>query len=188
MRGLHHRDVGVLGASLLRDDVWCELICDSLHVSLPMIRIILKIKDADKIIMVSDSGAYAGAPVGTYRNPGQNVKSDRGNIHVTEDGFVLSDTGRLTGSSKPVIFGIMNLVEKLGVPLEDALRFSSLNPCVKYGFAGRKGSILVGKDADFAVIGDDYRVINTYSEGRLVYDRAADTHLFNQKFVNEFKI
>ena len=37
MTGLHHRDVGVAGASLLSDKVDCELICDGLHVSLPMI-------------------------------------------------------------------------------------------------------------------------------------------------------
>jgi N-acetylglucosamine-6-phosphate deacetylase len=71
-----------------------------------MIDIILRLKGHDKIMMVSDSGAYAGAPVGAYRNPHQDGKSDRDNIHVTEDGFVLSDTGRLTGSSKPVIYGI----------------------------------------------------------------------------------
>lgn len=188
MTGLHHRDVGVLGASLLRDEVWCELICDGLHVSFPMIEIILRIKDHNKIIMVSDSGAYAGAPVGTYRNPGQGVKSDRDNIHVTEDGFVLSDTGRLTGSSKPVIYGIKNLVEKIGVPLGDALAFSSLNPCKKYGFADRKGSLSAGKDADFAVIDDGFNVLYTFSEGRKVYDHTADTGLFNQKFIDEFMV
>jgi N-acetylglucosamine-6-phosphate deacetylase len=188
MTGLHHRDVGVMGAAILRDEVWCELICDGLHVSLPMLEIILRLKDHGKLMMISDSGAYAGAPVGTYRSPRADGQSDRDAIHVTEEGFVLSNTGRLSGSSKPVIFGMNNLVEKLGLPLEEVIRLSSYNPHKKYGTADRKGSIAIGKDADIVVISDGFDALYTYSEGRLVYDHKADTSIFNQKFVEEFKM
>jgi len=196
MTGLHHRDVGVMGACILRDEVWCELICDGLHVSLPMIDIILRLKRDDRIMMISDSGSYAGAPVGLYRSPGwseggktsSSTKSDRSTIRVTDDGFVLSETGRLCGSSKPVIYGVKNLVTKLGVPLEKASRLCSYNPCKKYGFADRKGSLAEGKDADFVVISDDYGVLYTYSEGRLVYDHRSGEHIFNDKFTDEFMI
>ncbi len=188
MTGMHHRDVGVMGASLLRDDVDCELICDGLHVCLPMVQIVLKLKDHDKIMMISDSGSYLGAPQGTYRGSfGVSSDSDRAKIHVTKEGFVLSDTGRLSGSSKPVIFGMRNLVEKLGMPLGEVIRMSSYNPSRKYGF-GQKGSLVAGKDADIVVIGDDFGVLYTYSEGCLVFDHEVDTDLFNKKFVDEFKI
>ena len=188
MTGLHHRDVGVMGASILRDEVYCELICDGLHICLPMVEIILRLKNHDQIMMVSDSGAYAGLPAGAYRNPGQDGTSDRNTLHITEEGYVLSDTGRLTGSSKPVMFGIKNLVEKLGLPLEEAVRFSSYNPCKKYGFADKKGSLRAGKDADFVVISDGYDALYTYSEGRLIYDHIADTHIINHKFVETYKV
>ena len=188
MTGLHHRDVGVMGACILRDEVWCEVICDFLHICPQMIQIILKLKDNDKIMMISDNVVYAGVPVGTYRSAFGALFPDRSSISVTEEGFVLSNTGRLSGSSKPVIYGIKNLVEKLGIPLEKVLRMSSYNPCKKYGFADKKGSLAIGKDADFAVISDDYDVLYTYSEGRLVYDRNVDTNIFNQKFVDEYKI
>lgn len=187
MTGLHHRDVGTMGACILRDEVYCELICDGLHISLPMIEIILKLKDHDKIMMISDSIVHAGAPVGKYKGSLFN-NSDRSTIHVTEEGFVLSNTGRLSGSSKPVIFGIKNLVEKLGLPLEKVIQFSSYNPHKKYGFADKKGSIAIGKDADIVVIADDFNVLYTYSEGRLVYDYEVDTNIFNQKFVDENKL
>jgi N-acetylglucosamine-6-phosphate deacetylase len=188
MTGLHHRDIGVMGACIMRDEVWCELICDFLHICPEMIEIILKLKDNDKIMIISDNVTYAGAPAGTYRTVFGHNKSDRSTIHVTEDGFVLSNTGRLSGSSKPVIFGIKNLVEKLGIPLEKAIRMSSYNPCKKYGFADKKGSLAIGKDADFAVISDNFDVLYTYSEGRLVYDYKVDTVIFNQKFVDEYKL
>lgn len=38
-----------------------------------------------------------------------------------------------------------------------------LNPCIKYGFADRKGTIEVGKDADLVVISDDYQAQVTYA-------------------------
>ena len=188
MTGLHHRDIGTMGACILRDEVYCELICDGLHISLPMIDIILRLKDPDKIIMISDNLAYAGAPVGKYRSGYVQSNSDRNHIHVSEDGFVLSDTGRLTGSSKPVIFGIKNLVEGLGVPLEQVIRFCSYNPHEKYGTIDKKGSIAVGKDADFVVVDDGYGVLYTYCEGRLVFDYGVNVRVFNESFVEEFKI
>lgn len=188
MTGLHHRDIGTLGACLLRDEVDCEIICDGMHVSLPMIQLMLKVKDHDKIIMISDNVQYAGAPVGTYKGMNQAEGSDRKFIHVTEEGFVLSDSGRISGSSKPVLYGIYNLVEKLGMDMEEVMKFFAYNPTRKHGDITTKGSIKLGKDADFVAITDDYKVIHTYLEGRKIYDQEIDKDLFNPKFVEEYKV
>jgi N-acetylglucosamine-6-phosphate deacetylase len=187
MTGLHHRDVGTMGACILRDEVYTELICDGLHVCLPMVELVLRMKPHDKIMMVSDNGTFLGAPVGTYRGSPKNEGSDREEITVTPDGFVLSKTGRLSGSSKAVIYGIKNLVEKLHVPLEEVVIMSSANPARKYGLAS-KGSINVGKDLDIAVIDDDYNVVATYSEGRKVFDAKTEEIPFNPKFLEENKL
>lgn len=188
MTGLHHRDVGTMGACILRDEVDCELICDGLHVSVPMLKIIFKLKNHDKIMMVSDNVQYAGAPEGEYLRERQIENSDRNLIFVTQDGRVVSKNGRLSGSSKPVIFGMKNLVQELHMPLEEVIRFSSENPCRKYGFFDRKGSLKVGKDADFVVITDDFQVVQTYCRGRMVYDWKIDQNIFNQEFLKRYKI
>jgi N-acetylglucosamine-6-phosphate deacetylase len=172
-----------MGACILREEVYCELICDFLHVCPEMIKIILKLKDNEKIMMISDNVAYAGAPPGIYK-----TVFGSGNINVTEDGFILSDTGRLMGSSKPVVFGLKNLVQKLGMPLLEASRLCSLNPCKKYGFGDKKGSLAVGKDADFAVISDDFDVLYTYSEGRKIYDRDIDKDIFDREFIGKYRL
>ena len=109
-------------------------------------------------------------------------------LNVTEEGFVLSDTGRLCGSSKPVIFGIGNLVEKLNIPLETVVKMASLNPAIKYGLDKEKGSIECGKDADLVVIDDSYGVVATYANGRKVFDKDIDTNLFNPAFLEENKL
>lgn len=188
MTGLHHRDVGTLGACLLSDKVDCEMICDGLHISLPMIEIYLRAKNHDQLMMVSDNVNYAGLPEGRYTGFNADPKSDRAFINITKEGFVLSDTGRLSGSSKPVLFGIGNLVEKLGVPMEECCKFFCYNPIRKYSDPTVKGSLKEGKDADFVVISDDYKAIVTYSEGRKIYDKDVDVITIKEGYLEAHKI
>lgn len=180
MTGVHHRDVGGLGAALLDERVVCELICDGLHVSNPMIQIVMRAKPHDKIMLISDCTGYSGAPSGTYRG----FLGHSGEVIVDDLGFVREPGGRLRGSSKPVLYGIGNLVENLGIDMRDALRMAALNPARKYGFADRKGSLKIGKDADFVVISDDYKALETYVQGRRVFDRAAEgDNIFNKQML-----
>ena len=149
-----------------------------------MLQIIFRVKnDYDKWIMISDNVQVAGAPVGEYRN-----ETNEHSRFITEEGFCLENTGRLSGSTKPVLYGIGNLVEKLGMPMETVLRMSSLNPCRAYGFDQEKGSIRLGKDADLAVITDDYTCVATYANGRKVYDCKVDTDLFNPEFIDKYQV
>ena len=180
MTDMHHRDVGGLGAALLNPDVMCEVICDGLHICNEMLQIYFRVKDTDHFMMVSDCTPLSGAPVGKYAGfePGMTM-------NVTPEGFVLTDTGRLCGSSQPVLYDLGNLVEKVGVPMETCLKMACLNPAKKYGFADTKGSIAVGKDADLVVISDDYKAQVTYSAGRLVYDRERDGVIYNSDYLKE---
>jgi len=187
MTGLHHRDIGTLGACLLRDEVDCEMICDGFHISLPMIQIYLRCKDHDKLMMVSDNVLYANLPSGRYKGL-EKGESDRAFINISKEGFILSDTGRISGSSKPVIYGIKNLVEQLHVPMEECCKFFSYNPIRKYSDPNKKGSLKPGKDADLVVINDDYDVLATYSEGRIIYDVNEKKDYIKTSFVNEKKI
>jgi len=176
MTGLHHRDIGGLGASLLHPNVDCEIICDGKHVSLEMLQIYFKIKDYSKFMMISDNTPLAGSPVGEY-SMFENMK-----VTITEDGFCLSDTGRLMGSTIPVIKGMRNLVKHLNIPIETVSQMASLNPAKKYGFSDTKGSLEKGKDADFIVVDDDFNALNTYVCGECIFDINHDKVLFNPDF------
>lgn len=178
MTDMHHRDIGGLGAALTNDNVMCEVICDSLHICNEMLDIYFRIKDYKYFMMISDCTAYSGAPTGSYR-PGYSTEKRV----VTKEGFLLSDTGRLCGSTQPVLFGIKNLVENVGLPLETVLRMSSLNPAVKYGFGDKKGSIRKGKNADFVVLDDAYQVKQTFVSGRKVYDLDQEGKIYNYDFL-----
>ena len=184
MSGLHHRNMGGLGAAILNDDVYNELICDGLHVRNEMIEIIMRVKkDAfHKVMMISDNSHLAGLPSGRY-NSGYF-----GDVNISEEGFCLTDTGRLAGSAKPVLYGMRNLVKNLHYPLEKVSVMASLNPCLVYGFADRKGSLRVGKDADFAIIDDDFNCLKTYREGEKVFDAEEGMDLNNRETVEKYRI
>lgn len=177
MTGLHHRDVGGLGASLLHPNVDCEIICDGKHVSLEMLGIYFKMKDYSKFMMISDNTPLTGAPKGKY------TLFENMDVTITDDGFCLSDTGRLMGSTIPVIIGIKNLVNELHIPLEIVSKMASLNPAKKYGFSETKGSLEVGKDADFVVLDNEFNVLNTYVLGKCVYDHTKNVVIFNKEFM-----
>ena len=178
MAGIHHRRMGGLGACLLNDEVYNELICDGLHVANEMIELMLRVKKNpfDKFMMVSDNVPMAGAPIGRYHLSGMF------DVNIDEKGYCLSDTGRLCGSTLPVIRGIRNLAENLHLPLTEIVKMSSRNPAQVYG-APQKGRLAAGMDADFIIIDEDYRVLKTFSEGRCVYDAEKDTDLFNPDFL-----
>ena len=187
MTGLHHRGVGTFGACLLSDAVTCEFICDGLHVSNPMLKIITTVKDHDKLMIISDNSEFSGLPKGRYRGTDANSENDQKIINVSEEGFVLSETGRISGSGKPVLYGLGNLVENVGVDLEDAIRMTSYNPSVKYHLKNR-GSISIGNYADFVVISDDWQALNTFVEGREVWNSETDVRPYNEKFLREHRI
>jgi len=182
MSGIHHRNMGGLGACLLNEKVYCEVICDGMHIDPTMLEIMFRVKDYDHWFMVSDASQACGAPVGTYKFSGDFT------IAIDESGFCKSDTGRLMGSSKSVLYGISVLVNQMNVPLKQILRMSSLNAAQFYGFAEQKGSIAVGKDADLVVINEDYEAVATYVEGSNVFDSKKDKELFNENYLTRYRV
>lgn len=181
MSGIHHRNMGGLGACLLNPEVQCEVICDGLHINPVMLELMFKVKEENKWMMISDNTPFAGAPEGTY-------KMGSFKVNINSEGFCLTDTGRLMGSTKPVLYGMSVLVNELHMPLETVIKMASLNPCTYYGFGDTKGSIKLGKDADIAVITKNFDAVATYSEGRKVFDRNIDTNVINQNFFEKFKV
>ncbi|GBF23248.1 N-acetylglucosamine-6-phosphate deacetylase [Candidatus Gastranaerophilus sp. (ex Termes propinquus)] len=55
MPTLHHREPTATLKALLDDDIYCEIIADTKHVSTDMLKLFFKTKRHDRIILVSDS-------------------------------------------------------------------------------------------------------------------------------------
>ncbi|MDQ0256084.1 N-acetylglucosamine-6-phosphate deacetylase [Evansella vedderi] len=161
MRGVHHRDLGVAGAVLLHDEIIGEIICDGIHVSPPMVKLVYKNKGADGIILITDSMRAKGFEEGTYELGGQDV-------FVKNNQATLED-GTLAGSILKMNEAVRNMISFSGCTFEEAIQMASANPAKQIGVYDRKGSIEIGKDADFVVLNEKLEVKQTFVLGTKVY-------------------
>lgn len=160
---LHHREIGVVGSALLYDELYCELIADGVHVSIPAMRLLIKNKPSDKLVLITDSMRAKGMPDGVYELGGQTVN--------VADGKATLEDGTLAGSVLKMNVAVKNVVEKCGVDICTALDFASYNPANSVGVADEYGSIEIGKRADFTLLNDNFDVIMTVVDGRAAYIR-----------------
>lgn len=160
MRPFRHRDAGIIGAVLTDDRVCAELICDGVHVEPPAIRLLVKSKGLERIVLASDSLSGAGMPDGNY---------PLGNFTVHMAGGVSRTVeGKLAGSALTLDAAVRNLATFTGLSYKECLPCATLNPARIVGMEKEKGVIAPGADADLAVLDRNHYVTQTYVRGRPV--------------------
>lgn len=162
MRPFNHRDPGVLGAVLTDDRVYCEAICDYIHLNPVTVDMIYRLKGADHMIMVSDSVNAAGIEMDEFVADGV--------MHIVKDGVVRLLDGTIAGSSKTLLNGVQHLIKK-GIPIEDVAKMASYNPAKSIKKEKEVGSIAPGKYADLVVLDKEYNVDSTFINGVCVHKK-----------------
>ncbi len=160
-KGIHHREVGVAGSALLFDELYSEIICDLVHLSIPAIKLVLKNKPSDKVILITDSIRAKGLSDGESELGGQKVFVSNGEARLAN--------GALAGSTLKLNVAIKNLVTKCGAKLEDAINYATINPAKNLNVSDKVGSIKVGKNADLTVLDSDFNVKLTIKNGKIIY-------------------
>ena len=158
---LHHREIGVVGSALLYDDLNAELICDTIHVSIPAMQLVAKCKPSDKLTLITDAMRAKGLGEGVSELGGQTVIVKNGEARLTD--------GTLAGSVLLMNDAIKNMVEKVGVSFTSAIDYATKNPAKALGIYEQTGSIKVGKNADLTVLSSDYKVLLTIRDGEIIY-------------------
>ena len=158
---LHHREIGVVGSALLLEDLYCELICDTIHVSVPAMQLLVKNKRADKLALITDAMRAKGLADGVSELGGQTVYVKGGEARLAD--------GTLAGSVLRMNRALQNMVEKVGVPLTQAVDYCTINPARTLKMENEAGSIAEGKCADFAVLNDKFDVLYTVRDGKIIY-------------------
>jgi N-acetylglucosamine-6-phosphate deacetylase len=124
MRPLDHREPGIVGTILDRDDIYAEAICDGIHLDPSIVRLWLKMKGEHRAILVTDGMTATGMPNGTYNFGDFSVE--------VKDGVCLSG-GTLAGSVLTMDKAVDNLRRFTGSSLATAVHLASRNPAQMLG-------------------------------------------------------
>ena len=163
MRGLHHREPGVVGAAFLRKELMAEIIVDGVHVHPEMVRLAYKQKQSEGLILITDSMRAKCLKNGLYDLGGQEV--------IVRNGKAVLADGTLAGSILKLGHAVKNILTFTGCSLREAIVMASVNPAKQLKVFDRKGSIAKGKDADIVILDDDMEVFMTFCRGTLVFKK-----------------
>jgi N-acetylglucosamine-6-phosphate deacetylase len=142
MSGLHHREPGLVGATFDHANVMASIIPDGHHVDFGAIRIAKNIMN-ERLFAITD--AVTETSEGYYQHQLQGDKYEA--------------AGVLSGSSLTMFAALQNLVNKVHIVLNEALRMCSLYPARVLNMEGL-GQIAKGSPADFNIISNDLKSVS----------------------------
>jgi len=161
MPSMHHREPGVVGAALATDGVLVELIADGVHVDPIVIRLTVRAKGRDGVLLVTDAMAATGCADGAYSLGPLQV--------IVQGGIARLPQGNLAGSTLTMERAVTNVARWTDVGLEGAWQMASLNPARQLGIADHAGRLAPGCVADLTALDAEGRVRMTLVGGEIVY-------------------
>ncbi|QKY69954.1 N-acetylglucosamine-6-phosphate deacetylase [Lentibacillus sp. CBA3610] len=161
MNGIHHRDIGAVGAAFQLEEIRAELIADGIHVSPEMLQLIFSNLGSERLILITDAMRAKCLQAGNYELGGQPVT-------VTDDRAVLED-GTLAGSILKMQQGAQQMLRLENASIENVVQMASENPAKQLNIFDRKGSIRTGKDADLLLVDDNLQIKYTICRGAVAY-------------------
>jgi len=161
MSGLQSREPGAVGAVLLSDKVKAEIIADGIHLSPEIVKLVIKAKGSDGVILVTDAVTPAGTELKEFELAGIRA-------HV-RDGGCFTEDGRICGSILTLDRAVRNILAWNQITLPEAIRMATLNPAKQIGIEERTGSLEEGKDADIVILDKNLTVTSTFVKGVQTY-------------------
>ena len=157
MPGIHHRAPGPVVAALEDPRVALELILDGMHVHPDVVRLCF-LAAPQRLLLVTDAMAAAGAPDGDYRLGSLDVT-------VTEGRAELRDGGALAGSTLTQDAALRNAVELALIDPVLAVRALTASPARALGLDDRLGYLRPGYAADAVLLGSSWDAEAVFANG-----------------------
>ena len=159
MSPLTAREPGVTGAALDDSRAWCGLIADGRHVDPVTMRVALRCKGPEKLMLVTDAMPSVGMAAKHFMLQGQRIE--------VIDGACVNQDGTLAGSDLDMGQAVRNAAAMLEVGLETAIQMASATPAAFLGLSDRTGRIAPGLVADLVALDESGRVMQSWIAGRL---------------------
>lgn len=139
----------------LDDNMYAEVICDSLgmHIEKYMLKLLLKIKGKDKLVLITDSFVSAEESPPEFS-------------HITDLSFDAS--GNLSGSKLTMNMALKNMITHTGISICDGFLMASRNPARVIGLDDEIGSIKIGKRADIVILNKEFEVKKVIFGGKVI--------------------
>lgn len=161
------RYAGIVEEAYLNDDMTVEIIADGIHLPDDLLKLVYKIKGADKIALITDSMRGAGMPDGESVLGGL----EDGLKVIVEDGVAkLPDRSSFAGSVAFCDRLVRNMVTLAEVPLYDAVTMASETPANILGIQNT-GKLLKGYLADIVLFDSEITIYKTIINGKEVYSK-----------------
>ena len=160
MSPFQHRAPGPVGWGLMRDDVTCDLIADGVHTDPLALRLALRCKTHERLLLISDAVAPTGQGDGDYQIWGERI--------AVVGGRTQNERGSIAGSVSTMRAGV-RMMHTLGVAPHQIAQMAALNPARLLGLDTACGSIAAGKRADLTALDDAGRVRLTLVGGRVAF-------------------
>lgn len=156
MSPLHHREPGVVGATIEDQQVYAGLIVDGRHVAPAALRIALAARPRDRFMLVTDAMSTIGTDATSFVLQGKT-------IHI-RDGVCVEENGTLAGAALDMATAVRNAVAMLGLSVPEAAAMASASPAAFLSLADR-GKLLPGMRADIAWLDADLKPRGTWIGG-----------------------
>lgn len=167
MTGLHHRKPGAVGAALY-GNVTCELIADTIHVRPELYKLVIKTKGIDRVVLISDCVSAGGMANGEYELGGQKITVSGAKVQLAD--------GTLAGSVLTLDRALQNVKKYTDCSIAELVQMVTYNPAKVISMDHRKGTLEIGKDADFTVFDEDFNIYMTIVKGKMLYEKDTWKH------------
>ncbi|QDV32422.1 N-acetylglucosamine-6-phosphate deacetylase [Tautonia plasticadhaerens] len=118
------------------DGLTASLIADGHHLDDDVLRVLVRAKTPDRVVLVSDASPLAGLPPGAY---GRWAVEPSGRV-------VVAGTPYLAGANRALTEGVDRLIRAVGLPPAEAIACASIHPARLLGKPGP--TIAPGRPAD----------------------------------------
>jgi N-acetylglucosamine-6-phosphate deacetylase len=159
-RPFSHRDPGIVGTALSRDDIFITAVVDNVHLSKEATRLAMRV-GPDRFAVVTDAMAGTGRGDGIYTLGNRQVIVRGGEARLAD--------GTIASSVLTMDAALRNLVD-LGWDIDQASSAVAGTPAAAIGRSDL-GVLAVGRTADVVVVDDDLSVVATVVAGEETYRR-----------------
>lgn len=161
----YYPQVGICETALLNDEVTVEAICDGRHVPPALLRLMYKIKGADRMHATTDA-MLSGAPDGSFKGFGMDLL-------VEDQVCMLASRAAFAGSVATTDRLVRTLYKDAQIPIADAVKMITLTPAREINEHHHIGRLSKGYDADINVFDDNINILGTMILGKMYTNKIA---------------